>query len=200
MEPVVDMTANANTVEAIFESVSDVAENRRHVTVEQLVQAMGHRGYGPFLLVPALLEISPLGAIPAVPTVLAVIISIFAVQIVLGRGHLWLPGVVETRKVPAERLHKAVKAIEPVTEWLDRWFHRRLPRLAGRVATRLAAACCTLLCLTVPPLEFVPFASTVPMVPIAIFGLAVTVRDGVLMLGGFLLTVAAFTIGVIAGA
>ena len=35
---------------------------------------------------------------------------------------------------------------------------------------------------TVPPLELVPFASSAPMIAIAAFGLAITVRDGVLML------------------
>jgi hypothetical protein len=42
-----------------------------------------------------------------------------------------------------------------------------------------------------PPLELLPFASTAPMAAIATFGLALLVRDGVLMLVATCLSVAA---------
>ena len=43
-----------------------------------------------------------------------------------------------------------------------------------------------LMCLAVPPLELLPFAVVLPMGVIAAFGIALTVRDGLLMLIGFL--------------
>jgi hypothetical protein len=51
------------------------------------------------------------------------------------------------------------------------------------------------LCLTVPPLELVPFASTAPMAAIAAFGLGMTLRDGLLMGLGFVLSVVAVAVG-----
>jgi hypothetical protein len=51
------------------------------------------------------------------------------------------------------------------------------------------------LCLTVPPLEFIPFASTAPMAAIAAFGLAMTLRDGLLMALGFVLSLVAVGVG-----
>jgi len=47
---------------------------------------------------------------------------------------------------------------------------------------KLAAVMILALCATVPPLEFLPFASSAPMLAIASFGLALLVRDGLLML------------------
>lgn len=61
---------------------------------------------------------------------------------------------------------------------------------------KLAAACCIILALTVPPLELLPFATTVPMVAIAAFGLALLVRDGLLMIIAMLLAAAALALGV----
>ena len=40
----------------------------KSVTIETMTEALGERSYGPFLLIPALLDISPLGSIPGVPS------------------------------------------------------------------------------------------------------------------------------------
>ena len=58
-------------------------------------------------------------------------------------------------------------------------------------AHTVAAAVVVGLCLLVPPSELIPFAAIVPMAAIALLGLALTVRDGVVMLLGFLCAAAA---------
>lgn len=60
---------------------------------------------------------------------------------------------------------------------------------------RIAAVFVFLLCLTVPPLEFVPFASSAPMLAIAALGLAILVRDGLLMLVASGLSLTALGVG-----
>lgn len=176
-----------NSVNGILDELLDAAGSGGAVTVGRMAEAVGHRGYGPFLTIPALIEISPIGGIPGLPTLLALIIVIFSVQIAWGRDHLWLPDALEKRSVKEERLTHAVDRIRPVANWLDKWFHRRLERFAGPSARRAAAVVAILLCLTVPPLELVPFASTAPMGAIALIGLAMLVRDGALMLAAFAL-------------
>lgn len=59
----------------------------------------------------------------------------------------------------------------------------------------MAAGLCILLALTVPPLELLPFATTAPMAAIAAFGLALLVRDGLLMVIATLLAGAAVVLG-----
>lgn len=176
-----------NSVNGILDELLDAAGSGGAVTVGRMAEAVGHRGYGPFLTIPALIEISPIGGIPGLPTLLALIIVIFSAQIAWGRDHLWLPDALEKRSVKEERLTHAVDRIRPVANWLDKWFHRRLERFAGPSARRAAAVVAILLCLTVPPLELVPFASTAPMGAIALIGLAMLVRDGALMLAAFAL-------------
>lgn len=63
--------------------------------------------------------------------------------------------------------------------------------LSGTLAAKITAACCSLLCLSVPPLALIPFASPLPMATVAVFGLGITFRDGLLTLLGYLLMVGA---------
>lgn len=184
------------TVGSILDRLEEKAGEEDRVTIAHMRDAMGSRGYGPFLLVPALIEMSPIGGIPGVPTVLAAIIILFAVQMLMGRDEFWLPGFVERRGVSSDRLRKAVGKLRGVARFLDRWFHGRIPALTGGAWIRVAATACILLALTVPPLELLPFASTAPMAAIALFGLALLVRDGLLMIVALILSGVAVAIGV----
>ena len=180
----------------ILDRLRDVANDEEQVPIGDVVQAMGARSFGPFIMLPALIEISPLGAVPAIPTFLALVIAITAAQLLFGRDHLWLPGFVRNRSAKGEKVLKAVDRLRPIAEWMDRWFHGRMKRFASGPFPRIAAACVIALAMTVPPLEFIPFASTAPMAAIAAFGLALIVRDGLLMLIAGVLTVAALGTGI----
>ena len=179
------MAEDEHKVEAILDDLGRMASETDEPSVGEVIEALGGRGFGPLIFVPALIEITPIGGIPGVPTFLAFIIVVIAVQIVLGRDHLWLPGFVERRSVSGDRLEAAAGKLRPVGKRLDRWFHGSLERLTGPGAWRVAAVICIGLCLTVPPLEFVPFASTAPMAAVAMFGLAMTFHDGRLMATAF---------------
>jgi hypothetical protein len=98
---------------------------------------------------------------------------------------MWLPGVLGHRRVPSKRMRQIVEKMRPVGRRLDSWFQGRLPKLASAPVKRLAALAVLCLCLTIPPLEIIPFATTAPTSGIALFGLAFMVRDGLLMCLGF---------------
>lgn len=179
------------SVGGIVARIRDRAAGRRAVSVEDMVAVLGRRSYGPFLFVPGLIGVTPLSGIPMVPAILAIIVALFAIQIVLGRSHLWLPGILRRRSFDGARVADAMRRIEPVAGKLDRWFYGRLPVLTGRHAVRVAAVICLLLSAVVPFFEMIPFAGIAPMSAIAAFGLAILVRDGALMLSAIIITVAA---------
>jgi hypothetical protein len=189
------MSGQTQAVEELLDDLSATARQEDRVEVNDVISTFGDRGWGPFLFVPAIVEISPLGAIPGLPTLLACIIAIFAVQIAWGREQMWLPDFLGKRSVSGDRLRKAMEKLRPLGRWLDRMFGARLRGLTTRAFTRGAAVLILLLCLTVPPLELLPFASTAPMAAIAVFGLALTLRDGLLMALGFALSVLAVAVG-----
>lgn len=172
-------------VNAILDELADAAEARDAVSVGTISRAIGTRGHGPFLLVPALIQISPIGGIPGLPTVLAIIVLIAAAQIAVGRQSIWLPDPVEKREIPSKRVAQSLSGLRPLANRLDRWFGPRLQGLVRPTVQRVGAALCALFTFAVPPLEVVPFAATMPMTAIALFGLAMMVEDGLLMAASF---------------
>ena len=176
----------AGDVEGILDELRDASHDGK-VTVGEMADALGHRGAAPFLVLPPLIEISPIGGIPGVPTFLAVVVAIFAVQIALGWEHPAIPGVIERRGVDGGRLREAADKLRPLARRLDGWFRGRLEWLTTKPSKQVAMGVVLLLCVTVPFLEVIPFASTLPMGAILFFGLALLFHDGLLMLGGFAL-------------
>lgn len=170
------------------------AQGNGRVTGQQIVHAFGSRSYGPFLLLPSLFEISPLGGLPGVASSMALVVVLVAGQMALGQRCCWLPRFITQRSIASAKLRWAIERLRPLARWLDRWFHGRLRQLTRGPFVRVAAIACTLLALLVPFLEVVPFASTAPMGAIALFGLALLVHDGALMIAASAAAVGAFAL------
>ncbi|QYJ07681.1 exopolysaccharide biosynthesis protein [Qipengyuania flava] len=186
------------SVSEVLGELDELSTHGDTVRVADVLDDFGGRSFGPFIMIPALLEMTPVGGIPGVPTALALIIALIAVQLLLSRDHVWMPDFVQQRAVGSRKLHKAVQKLRGVGEFLDRHSEGRLERLTEGPAIKVIAIAIIALCCTVPPLEFLPFASTIPMLAIAILGLALTVRDGALVLGSLVFTLIATTLGIAA--
>lgn len=156
------------------------------IAVGDLIDALDHRGYGPALVILPLTELTPIGGVPGYPTALALVLAVIAVRLLLGHEHFWAPDWLRRRTLRGDRVMAALDWLKPITLRIDAELHERLRPLAGRQGRR--AACVVILCLValVPPLEFVPFATSVPMLVISTFGLGLLFRDGLVMLVGFL--------------
>lgn len=183
---------DADGLSAIVDTLGDLGKREQAVSVDNIREAFGHRSFGPFLLIPALLEISPIGGIPGLPTLLSLIITLFALQILIGRKHLWLPGFIANRTFKGERLSKAMSKMKGVARWTDKILRPRVDFATHRPFVFLVAILTIGLCATVPFLEIVPFASTFPMGAIALFGLGITARDGLVVLVATALSIVAF--------
>ena len=189
------MPAAPHCVADTLDCLDTLAEDSETVSVGSILDAFGPRGYGPMIMLPALIELTPVGAFPGVPTFLALTIMVLAFQKMIGRPRPWLPRLIADRSVSAARLAKASDKLRPVAERMDTIFQRRLKFMTRAPFSQIAAAIVILLCLTVPLLEVLPFASSVPMITIAAFGLAVLVRDGVAMIGALALSLGALGMG-----
>lgn len=165
----------------LVEQIEDAGQGRE-VSVESVLQSIGERSFAPLLLVVSVLLVTPLGAVPGAPTFGAVIIALIGLQMLLGRRELWLPQVLLRRKISGEKLTRTVRYIEPVARTVDKLVHPRLPRLARAPFSRIIGAACALIALTMPPLEVVPMANAATGATVALFALALTVRDGLLVL------------------
>jgi len=180
------MTSDANADQrkqnlgGLLRDIKALARDSEQLSIHNIRQTVGERSFGPFLTIPAIIEMSPIGGIPGLPSVIAIVISFFAIQILFGRKHLWLPDWLEKRKISGPKLKRGVEKIEPASRWIDKLVRPRLawatkpPFLQGLAALSIA------LCATVPPLELIPFASTLPMAAVALIGLSLAGRDGML--------------------
>ncbi len=112
------MASDPHSIGDILDALDELADKQDRVSLGDVIEAFGNRSYGPFLLLPALVDISPVGSIPGLPTVLACVILLTAVQMVLGRKHLWLPGFLRNRSVKADGLAagKGVTVAETLPE------------------------------------------------------------------------------------
>ena len=181
------MAGEPHSAKALLERLRDAGSDgedgkAQEASVSALLDIFGDRTHGPLLALPALIGITPIGGIPGVPTILALLIALIALQVAWGAEHIWLPKVARNRELDTDKLTRTAKKLEPVADFLDRWFPGRFSVLVQAPAIRIGAVLTLALCAAVPPLEIVPFAVAIPFGAIALFGLAMVIKDGLLML------------------
>lgn len=167
--------------------IEATAENGEQVSIQTVQELAGSRFAGPMLLFPGLVAASPLSGIPFVPTMIGTIVFLVSAQLAAGRKHLWFPPMIRNAGLKPSKVSTAVSFLRTPVYYLDLATRKRLKFLTGSIGLRLAAASCLIVAITMPPLEFVPFTSTLAGIVIAAFGLALTARDGLLMAIAFTL-------------
>jgi hypothetical protein len=153
---------------------------------------LGARSFGPLLLVPGLIGVSPIGAIPGLPAVMALIVMIVAAQMLIGMDHAWLPGALLRRSMAGKRLRQACNAIRPYTRFIDRLLLPRFALLTHGPFLFVIAALVLAVAIVTPIIELVPIAGIVPNAAIVAFGLALTAHDGLWALIATLITAGSF--------
>ena len=149
------------------------------------MDALDEQGYGAALAILPLIELTPIGGIPGVPTILALILAALCIRLLLGHEHFWVPDAIRRQTLKKSRIEKSVRFLKPLALRIDARLHKRLTPFSGRAGQRAACVVILILLLSVPPLELIPFATSGPMIVIAIFGLGILFRDGLLMLLAF---------------
>ena len=155
------------------------------VSVEDLLNAVGRRSYGPVLLVLGFVAVSPLTLIPGANSLVAMVTLIFAIQIVIGRAYPWLPRKALEFSFPRKHLVAGVAEMEKHAHTVDQLLRPRLIFLTNPPFVQIVALACVAAALVTIPLSFVPLGPVLPSLAVLFFGLALTARDGfVLLLAG----------------
>lgn len=180
-----EASSSPRSISDVNDGLEELASEEEKVRIADVLSKFGERSFAPVMLVFALVEISPLGAIPGVPSFLALCVAIVAVQLLFARETIWVPSWIACRSVSGKKLGRATDKIEGVASWLDGLAKGRLQVLTRGPALQFTAAIILALCLLVPPLEVLPWASAGPMLAIALISLAIMVRDGLAMLAAW---------------
>ncbi|MBI1181177.1 MAG: exopolysaccharide biosynthesis protein [Alphaproteobacteria bacterium] len=174
-------------LEQVLDAIAEAGDGE-DVSVADLLASVGGRSFGPTLLVPSLLIVSPISGIPGVPTIGGLTIAFIAGQMVIGRHHIWLPRFLLSRHVGRSKLRKALKTLRPAARLMDHLIKPRLCLLTSKPLSHAIAAICAAIALAMPPLELIPFASSAVAGAVALFGLALLAHDGLLVLFGIAVT------------
>ncbi len=152
----------------------------------EVVEGFGERAFGALLLMLALMSLLPWP--PGGKAVFSVPIMLLSLELAVQRQTVWLPRWLlrvsvsreAYRKASGGRVLRSIRAIERLSR-------PRLPILTGEVADVITGIVCFVLAimLALP----VPLGDMLPALTIAIFGLAITQRDGLAVLIGGIGTV-----------
>jgi len=177
-------------LEGILDELSAVAAGagEGEVSVAGVMAALGERSFGPLLLVPSLIGLSPVGAIPMLPAVMVAVEILIIGQMLLGWKHFWIPPALGRRAIDAHRFARGMDALRPVARFVDTFLSPRLSFLTEGVFFYMIAVLCLLVALVTPIIELVPLAGIVPNAAVVAFSLAITARDGVWALLAFAFT------------
>lgn len=154
------------------------------VSVADIIDGIGDDAFAPLLLVPALVLISPISAIPGLSSVVGLIMALIALQMVLGVRRVWLPDILRRRTIAKSALDRAANFLERPARFIDRLTRRRLAALTAWPLSIIPSLVCVAAALVIPLFELVPMSATIISTAIALFALAMVTRDGLLLIFG----------------
>lgn len=165
------------------------------LSVGDVVDKMGARGFGPLLIIPSIFILLPTGAIPGVPAVMGLILAFCGFQIMIGKKRPWLPEKMRGISIKRRKAEKAFNKRKKTIRKIDDLMSRRLSIMTRKYVQRITGALTFLLSIGMIFVGFIPFAPDAMAVPVLFFGLGFIAHDGLFVLLGFvLLGAAAFLI------
>lgn len=177
------MTAEIRSLKQLLDRIGDIDADHDPVPMQAILHSVGRRSFGPIILLTGLIILAPLvGDIPGVPTLMGIIILLTAIQLLVGRETVWLPGFILNRSVSRERLNRVLDWLKKPSRFLDKVFYARLEKITGREGTVIIGIACVIIALILPLLEFIPFSANLAGIALTMFGLALIARDGYLAL------------------
>ena len=152
------------------------------IAIENVVSSLKYRGYGPLLLVPAIFNLLPTGAIPGVPSLMGIIIIFISTQMIIGKKYPLIPKRLREVKVKREKFEKSRKFLSPYTKKIDRFLKPRFRFLTSDISSRFIGLSCATLGMSMPALGLIPLAADIPAFVVALYALGLSTRDGIVIM------------------
>lgn len=177
---------DVSDLEGMLDRLLEATEDCDKVTLENVLDTIGTRSFGPVLLFVGLLTMAPIiGDIPGVPTLMGLIVLLIVGQLPLQQEHIWMPAWMLKRSVSSRKMSKALHWFRKPAHFIDRFIKPRLEFLVLGPASYAIALVSIAVALLTPVMEFVPFSANGAGIIWTAFGLALIARDGLLSLVAF---------------
>lgn len=155
------------------------------VTIHQALDALGDRSFGGVML---LLALPALVLPPGISALLGVPLFLVCTQMLLQRPRPWLPDLVGRRALGRDRAERVFASAIPILARAESWTRPRLPQLLFPLYEQVIALVCMSMSLAL--ILPMPLAHTAAALGICAFGLGLMERDGLAIVGGWLLAAA----------
>jgi hypothetical protein len=182
--------------ERTSEVLRDLAEGEgERVTFREILTGLRHRAFGFTLLIFALPCSLPMP--PGIPTVCGVAIVIIALNLIGARQRLWLPSAIADKSIARADVRRLVDRVAPYLERLERICKPRLTIVTEPVGKMLIGI--VILVLGLVMILPIPFLGNMPPgFAASVIAIGMTERDGLIVLIGALVSVAAIAVASVA--
>lgn len=183
------MPESTTRLEALLDRICEAKAEEGRISLDAILDEIGHRSFGPLLLLAGLIILMPLvGDIPGVPTVMGIFVILTSAQLLLGRDHFWLPDRLLRQSIDRGKVEKGVSWLRRPARWIDRVLRPRLSFLVKGPGLWVVAVASLLVGLGLPPMELVPFSANIAGLALSAFGLALITKDGLVAIVALLAT------------
>ncbi|GAB6058900.1 exopolysaccharide biosynthesis protein [Desulfonatronum parangueonense] len=182
------MAHELESIEEMLDRISEIEGEDDRISLGAITEAVGSRSFGPLMLTVGFFMVSPLSGMPGMPTTMATLVLLIAVQMIIGRNHFWLPAWLLRRSIPRKRLNKAMSWMKMPARHIDLLLKPRFAILVRSFGTYAIAVSCLIIAAGMPIMELVPFSASAAGVAVGAFGLALVARDGLVALFAYLWT------------
>lgn len=165
------------------------------ITFREILTRLRHRAFGFTLLIFALPCCLPMP--PGIPTVCGIALVIIALNLIAARQRLWLPSAIADKSIARADLARVVAKVAPYLERLERICKPRLGIVTETVGKILIGIVIFMLgFIMILPIPFL--GNMPPGFAASVIAMGMTERDGLIVLIGALVSVAAIAIASVA--
>jgi hypothetical protein len=176
-------TTRIHDLESLLDRVEQLTYTNGEVCLEDIIEVVGTRWFGPLLMVPGLVMVVPgVGDIPGVSALMGFVVLLVSVQAIFDRSTVWLPHWIAGRAVGEAKVKRAIKWLRRPAVFIDNMTKRRLTWAVRHSSMYVIAATCILIAAMTPVLEFIPGSAMLAGAAITHFGLALLAHDGLIAL------------------
>jgi len=167
-------------------------DNRRNkrISLNDLIVMLGDRSFVPLLIIFALPNL--FFFVPGASVITGPPLIFVAAQLILGRASVWLPNFLGKRSIEREAFGRIVSRALPWIEWVERLAHPRFWVLSRKAADLTVGIACLVMAIFM--FLPIPFGNTLPALSVIMLALSLGERDGLWLLGGFIVSLASFAV------
>lgn len=182
--PTSNPRVGARAFSQVLEDLGQGDEPR--LTLHEVVESLGERGFGALILVLALVALVPWP--PGGKALFGIAIILMASQLAMLRHDVWLPAWAGRRGVSRDLYRRGTSKVLHHIERFERLSRPRLLFMTGTLADILIGLTCILMSIMMG--MSVPLVDALPGIAMVLFGLGLMSRDGAILIFGWLVAVA----------